>query len=89
MQNAKAHRNNLTLQQIRFAFFANIRNLQKTVKVKNKSATTYRQQFSFTPFYQPCYLHCQHNISIYRVLQWRKRLHGKNNFFYRTRIILQ
>jgi hypothetical protein len=34
MQNAKAHRNNLTLQQIRFAFFANIRNLQKNGKSK-------------------------------------------------------
>ena len=65
MQNAKAHRNNLTLQQIRFAFFANIRNLQKTVKVKNKSATTYQQQFSFTPLQM-------HGMEKFTPSPWRK-----------------
>ena len=32
-------------------------------------------------FYQPCYLHRKHNVSIYIVLQQSKRLHGKNTFF--------
>ena len=32
-------------------------------------------------FYQPCYLHREHNVSIYIVLQLLKRLHEKNNFF--------
>ena len=62
MQNAKAHRNNLTLQQIRFAFFANIR---KTVKVKNKSATTCQQQFSFTPLQM-------HGMEKFTPSPWRK-----------------
>ena len=32
-------------------------------------------------FYQPCYLHRKHNVSIYIVLQQSKRLHRKNTFF--------
>ena len=32
-------------------------------------------------FYQPCYLHRKHNVSIYIVLQQRKRLHVNHNFF--------
>ena len=31
-------------------------------------------------FYQPCYLHRKHNVSIYRVLQLWKRLHGDSFF---------
>ena len=66
MQNAKAHRNNLTLQQIRFAFFLQISEIcKKTVKVKNKSATTYQQQFSFTPLQM-------HGMEKFTPSPWRK-----------------
>lgn len=66
MQNAKAHCNNLTLQQIRFAFFCKYQKFaKKTVKVKNKSATTYQQQFSFTPLQM-------HGMEKFTPSPWRK-----------------
>ena len=39
------------------------------------------------PFYQPCYLHREHNVSIYIVLSLWKRLHEKGTFFVRRIII--